>query len=288
MTAAYESRYFYNQDNLRLHFRDYDTAGSGKIPVLCLAGLTRNSKDFHTAASRISATRRVLALDYRGRGLSQYDPDWRRYEPPNYIADALQLLASLGIERVIVLGTSLGGILAMGLSAARPCALAGAILNDIGPDIVESGRQRIAQYVGQDVRAPTLEAAADIWKQQFSHAFPKLGPEGWLRIANGTFTHDSASGGYRLDYDLAISRALKEGARRPLPDLWPLFRGLRDIPTLVLRGELSDILNADTLSRMQQVHNAITAVTVPDVGHVPMLDEPAAQNALDQFLESLP
>lgn len=288
MSSTWTNGYFRNQDNLRLAYRDYNQSGNIRLPILCLAGLTRNAKDFHSFACHMAPRRRILALDYRGRGRSEYDTDWRRYEAPVYVQDVLQFLTALDVEQVIVLGTSLGGILTMGLSLARPTLLAGVILNDIGPAIVESGRQRIANYVGQDVRAADLAAAAAIWYRNFGQAYPKLDPAGWLRIADNTFTHDPEAGNYRLDYDLTISRALIKGARQPLPDLWPLFLGLRDTPTLVLRGALSDILDAATLARMGSLHRRMQAVTIPDVGHVPMLDEPESRVALDAFIDSLP
>jgi len=288
LNSTWTDGYFHSQDNLRLAYRDYDHAGNARLPILCLAGLTRNAKDFHSFACHMAPRRRILALDYRGRGRSEYDTDWRRYDAPVYVQDVLQLLTVLDVERAIVIGTSLGGILTMGLSLARPTLLAGAILNDIGPSIIESGRQRIANYVGQDVRVPDLAAAAALWRRDFGQAYPNLDSAGWLRIADNTFTRDPKAGNYRLDYDLAISRAMIEGARQPLPDLWPLFLGLRNTPTLVLRGALSDILDASTLARMGSLHPRMQAVTVPDVGHVPMLDEPVSRAAVDSFIESLP
>src|SRR5262249_34199486 len=138
------------QDGLRLYFRDYGDPASERTPVLCLTGLTRNSADFHEVALRVAGERRVLAPDYRGRGRSAYDPDWRNYEPRIYVNDAAHLLAATGVERAVVIGTSLGGLLAMGLSVLRPTMVAGIVLNDIGPGLVGSGLARIMDYVGKD------------------------------------------------------------------------------------------------------------------------------------------
>lgn len=287
MRTEFSERYFHAQDGVRLYYRDYGDRHAARTPLLCLTGLTRNSNDFHEFASRHAGTRRVVCLDYRGRGRSAYDPDPMHYNPSVYLDDIQHLLAVTHIRRTIVLGTSLGGIMAMVLAAAIPTLLVGAILNDIGPDVKEDGRQRIAGYVGQPVQLPTWEAAADYMRKGYAGAYPKLDAAGWQRIARGTFTADKTRGGVTLDYDLRIADALREQAGRPLPDLWPMFRSLRPLPLLALRGALSDILTADTFIRMKREHAGMIAVTVPDVGHVPMLDEPAAETAIDAFLADL-
>jgi len=287
MTGEFQDGYFHSHDGLRLYYRDYGDRYADRTPLLCLTGLTRNSNDFHEFASRQSASRRVLCLDYRGRGRSDYDPVPAHYDPSVYLDDIQHVLAVAHIRRVVVLGTSLGGILTMALAAAAPTLLAGAILNDIGPDVKEDGRQRIAGYVGQAVHVPSWEAAAEHLRKSYIGAYPKLDAAGWQRIARGTFTEDKSQAGLTLAYDLNIAVTLREQAKRPLPDLWPLFRSLRPLPLLALRGALSDILTAETFVRMKREHAGMIAVTVPDVGHVPMLDEPAAETALDAFLADL-
>jgi pimeloyl-ACP methyl ester carboxylesterase len=287
MSTDYKPCYFHTHDGLRLYYRDYGSRQSVRTPLLCLTGLTRNSNDFHEFASRLASTRRVICLDYRGRGRSAYDTNPMHYDPSVYLDDIQHLLAVAHIQRAIVLGTSLGGIMTMALAAAVPTLLAGAILNDIGPDVREDGRQRIAGYVGQPVELPSWETAAEYMHKGYAGAYPKLDAAGWLRIARGTFVEDPVREILRLDYDLNIAIALKEQARNPLPDLWPLFRSLRRLPLLALRGALSDILSAETFQRMKREHAGMIAVTVPDVGHVPMLDEPAAEAAIDAFLANL-
>ncbi|MFN3399057.1 MAG: alpha/beta fold hydrolase [Ferrovibrio sp.] len=285
MIAEYREGHFHSHDGLRLYYRDYGDRTGTRTPLLCLSGLTRNSNDFHEFALRHSATRQVICLDYRGRGRSAYDPNPMHYEVPVYLDDIQHLLAVTHIRRVIVVGTSLGGIIAMGLGTAIPTMLAGVILNDIGPDVKEDGRQRIAGYVGQAVQVPDWDAAIAHLRKGYAAAFPVLDDAGWRRLARGTFTE--AGQGLALAYDLNISVALREQAKHPLPDLWPFFRSLRPLPVLALRGALSDILTADTFIRMKREHAGMIAVTVPDVGHVPMLDEPAAETAIDAFLADL-
>lgn len=285
--AGFTENYFHTQDGLRLYYRAYGDRRSSRTPLLCLSGLTRNSNDFHEFASRHAATRQVICLDYRGRGRSAYDPRPMHYDAAVYVTDIQHLLAVAHVKRVIVVGTSLGGILTMALGATIPTLLAGAILNDIGPDVKEDGRQRIAGYVGNDVNLASFEAATEYLRQAYAAAYPKLDAEGWQRIVRGTFIEDKRRGGVSLDYDLNIAIALREQAKTPLPDLWPLFRSLRPLPLLALRGTLSDILTADTFVRMKREHAGMIAVTVPDVGHVPMLDEPAAETAIDAFLADL-
>jgi len=284
---AFTEHFFHAQDDLRLYYRDYGDRRSPRLPLLCLPGLTRNSKDFHDIACRYAPTRRVITVDYRGRGRSAYDPDSRNYDPVTYIADLQHLLAVAHVHRVVALGTSMGGLLAMGMTAAMPSALAGVILNDVGPDVSETGRQRIGTSISTDVRAANYDEAAELWRRGYMATYPRLDAAGWLKLARATFRQDDTGAGVRLDYDLAISVNLNAQAGSPLPDLWPLFRGLRNVPLLVLRGALSDVLTADTFIRMKREHAGMLAITLADVGHVPMLDEPEALAAIDSFLAEL-
>lgn len=271
-------------DGLRLYYRAYGDPAAARLPLLCLPGLTRNSKDFHDLACRHAASRRVIAVDYRGRGRSAYDPEPANYNPMSYLADLRPVLAAAGIGRAVLLGTSMGGLLALGLAATLPALVAGIILNDVGPDIDAAGYNRIAQAVGNDLHPANYEAAAELWRRSDGAIYPRLDAAGWLELARATYRDDESGHGVRLDYDPAVGAALRAQAALPLPDLWPLFRALQPLPMLVLRGALSDVLSAVTLARMRQDHPGLTAVTIPDVGHVPMLDEPAALAAIDDFL----
>jgi pimeloyl-ACP methyl ester carboxylesterase len=283
-SAAYVGHVFHAQDDLTIYYREYGDDRSSATPLLCLSGLTRNSHDFDRLARRLSPSRRVLAMDYRGRGRSGYDPDWRHYEARTYISDVLHLLAVAGVQRVVVLGTSLGGLIAMALGAAAPSLLAGVILNDVGPVVASEGRDRIAAYVGKELRVASLDVGADLLTRQFESGYPGLPREGWLDYARGTFVFDPARGDYRLDYDLKIGDALREQVNGEIPDLWPLFRTLRHIPVLVLRGALSDVLDPATFARMAAEKPDLIRITVPDRGHVPLLDEPESLKAIDEFL----
>ena len=226
----------------------------------------------------------MITVDYRGRGRSDYDPRPANYNPMTYLADLHLVLADAGISRTVVLGTSMGGLLAMGLAAAMPGLPAGIILNDIGPVIAEAGYGRITETVGIETHPASFGEAAALWRRADAAANPRLDDVGWLKLAHATYRVDESGQGVRPDYDLAVGISLKAQAAMPLPDLWPFFHGLRGLPLLVLRGALSDVLSADTLARMQHDHPGMIAVTIPDVGHVPMLDEPEALAAIDSFL----
>jgi pimeloyl-ACP methyl ester carboxylesterase len=282
--VAYRERSFQAQDGVAIYYRDYGDPKAAATPVLFLSGLTRNAKDAHIAASHLARERRVLAMDYRGRGRSTYDPDWRNYEPRLYVSDVLRLLAVTDVQRVVVIGSSLGGLCAMGLGTIAPNALAGVVLIDIGPKIDTAGRDRIAGYVGADLRLPSLEAAADHLSRQYAHAYPDWDRALWLAMADATFVRDDSAGNYRLDYDLRIADALKEQAAEAIPDLWPLFHSLRDIPVLAVRGALSDILDEATFAQMSVDMPKLTQLVVPNCGHVPLPHREPLASAIDDFL----
>ncbi|HYM32425.1 MAG TPA: alpha/beta hydrolase [Candidatus Cybelea sp.] len=284
VTLPYRERVFHAIDDVPIYLRDYGDPSSKRVPVLFLGGLTRNAKDAHLSAMHLSKERRVLAMDYRGRGRSGYDPDWRNYHPRVYVADVTQMLAMLDVHRVVIVGTSLGGICAMGMGAAAPTSLAGVVLNDIGPKIDDAGRVRIASYVGVDLRLPTVDAAADHLSRQFAHAYPDWDRELWLAMAEATFTSDPVARNLRLDYDLRIGDALKAQAGEPPTDLWPLYRSLRDIPVLAVRGDLSDILDSQTFDQMAEAKPDLIRLTVPRTGHVPLPHREPFATVLDEFL----
>jgi pimeloyl-ACP methyl ester carboxylesterase len=278
---GFAAKHFTAQDGRRLAWRDYGDPLAARMPLLCLPGLTRNSRDFHDVALRLSAGRRVLCPDYRGRGGSERDPDWRNYRAPVLLADLLALLTVAGADRIVVLGTSFGGLLACGLAVARPAAVAGVILNDAGPDVQATGLGRILAYIAVDRPQPSWEAAAAALKSVMP-GYERVDETVWLSIAYGTF-RPGADGLLHFDWDPALVRTLTD-RRASVPDLWRLFGALRRIPTLAIRGALSDVLAADTFERMAQAKPDLLRLTVPGVGHAPTLDEPEAKAAIDAFL----
>jgi pimeloyl-ACP methyl ester carboxylesterase len=284
-TIPFQERRILAEDGLSLYVRDYEPQRSHRAAVLCLPGMTRNSKDFDHLAPTLALQRRIICPDFRGRGLSAYDDDWRNYQPVTYINDILHLLAALNIPKVVVIGTSLGGALAMGLAVARPNMLAGAVLNDIGPELGTDGIERILDYVARDRPQPTWEAAGAEMQRTFGYL--ELGePENWQRMARATY-REAPDGQLHFDWDVRLARAARKTMRERL-DLWPYFRALRPIPTLVLRGGQSAVLSAEGLARMKAEKPDLIAVTVPGVGHTPNLGEPIAAVALARFLAALP
>lgn len=267
-------------DGLRLYYRDYGAAQPGRAPVLCLAGLTRNAKDFHDLARRLSPQRRVIAVDLRGRGRSDRDPRGAAgYIPPVELDDVLRLIEQAELGPAVVIGTSRGGILAMLMATVRPDLLRGVVLNDIGPELDPVGIARIRGYVGIGQAPESWEAAASALKALHGAHFPGLSAAEWQAYARRTYAE--REGRPAFDYDPAIGESLR-GA--PAGDLWPHFAALGPIPTLVLRGAYSDLLSAETMARMREQKPDLVAVTVPDRGHVPFLDETEAVAAIDAFL----
>ena len=279
--TGFREAWFRSQDDLPLYWRDYGDPGGRELPVLCLTGLTRNARDYHDLALRLSGRRRVLVPDYRGRGRSARDADWRNYRPETYLADVLDLLTVAGVHRVVVVGTSMGGLLAMGLAVYRPTALAGAILNDVGPEIAGDGYKRIKDYVGTDRPVADWPAAIADMQRLFPTSAQSTAEKS-LRVAPGT-NRRGPDGLLHFDWDVALARGLSTDSAR-LPDLWPLFRAFGDRPVLAIRGALSDVLTQATFERMAREKPDLMQVLVPDVGHVPALDEPEAETAIDEFL----
>jgi pimeloyl-ACP methyl ester carboxylesterase len=280
--TTWQDRFFQSADGLRLHYRDYPSA-TARVPVLCLPGLSRNCRDFETIAPHLQRSRRVLCADLRGRGLSQYDPNWRNYHPGTYVADVAALLADAGVERVVVLGTSLGGIIAMTMAATKPRVLEGVILNDIGPEVAPEGLQRISLYVGKATPVNSWDDAASQARATYGLAWPDATDEDWSRIARRGYRE--VDGVPRLDMDPMIGEAVRAAPGDAAPDLWHLFAALRPIPVLALRGAISDVLSQATFDRMARQKPDLERVTVPRRGHPPMLDEPECVEAIDAFLQ---
>ncbi|MGB0630090.1 MAG: alpha/beta fold hydrolase [Alphaproteobacteria bacterium] len=269
-------------DNLSLYLRDYGDPLDPRVPLFCLGGLTRNSKDFESLAERYSSDgRRVICPDYRGRGQSQYDPNWSNYDPRTYIRDIQDILAALNVHRVVVVGTSLGGILGMGMAAAMPTALAAVVMNDVGPVVETEGLDFIIDYIKEDRPHDDWDAAVVTIKKMLPNL--TFQDEGiWLKMAENTFRRCD-DGKLRFDWDVNIAKPLL-ASDYEIPDMWPLFRALADIPALVLRGAESDILSPACFAEMQTVKPDLVAVEIPRAGHVPTLAEPESRAALDDFL----
>jgi pimeloyl-ACP methyl ester carboxylesterase len=284
--SDYHERFFRSRDGLKLHYRDYH-GHPGRAPVLCLAGLTRNCRDFESLAKHIAPRRRVITPDQRGRGRSDYDALWLNYHIGTYIEDMRRLLAELRMDRVIVIGTSLGGLMGMMMARVRPSLLAGLVLNDVGPEVDPQGVARIRSYIGRVPPVSTWEEATALMRRLFGAAHPNLSDDGWVRFTRATF-REEPSGALRVDADPMVGEAIRAVPADFLPPLWSTFATLRDVPTLALRGELSDVLSVATFERMGHEKPDLTRASIPDCGHVPQLDEPISRAAIDRFLDDIP
>lgn len=282
---AWDRQIWWSGDGLRLHARHYP-GPDDRAPVLCLPGLTRNARDFEGVAARLAGRRSVYALDLRGRGESAYAKDALTYTPLTYAQDVVALLDELKVERFIAIGTSLGGIVTMLIAAMQPQRVAGAVLNDVGPEIDPAGLARIRGYVGQSASFPTWVHAARAVAEANADVYPDWGLEDWLVMVKRT--HKLTSEGRIVpDYDANIAQPFKVPGGEAGGDLWPAFAALAAVPTLILRGERSDILSAATAQRMLAGLRQGRLVTIPGVGHAPTLDEPAAVAAIDALVEEV-
>ncbi|HET7281159.1 MAG TPA: alpha/beta hydrolase [Sphingomicrobium sp.] len=284
MSGRYEDRYMTVRDGLRLHYRDYAGAAD-KPPILCLHGLTRNSRDWTEFAERYSPGFRVLALEFRGRGGSDYDPIPQRYNPLTYAGDVIELLDQLALDQAIFAGTSLGGLVTLTMAAMAPQRIFATIMNDVGPDVDVEGVNRILTYVGNDRRFGSWDEAADAIAANYGASFERYAHDDWVKMAKRNCREEN--GEVRFDYDMAIAEPFKTTGPTPNVDLWPFFRVLAEKPLLVVRGAKSDLLTEATARRMQQVAPDMKLVLVPGVGHAPELNEPEAVAAIDEFLAKL-
>jgi pimeloyl-ACP methyl ester carboxylesterase len=281
-TGSYADRHWTSRDGLRLYLRDYP-GRNDRPPLLCLPGLTRNSRDFAHVAERFSGEWRVLCPDIRGRGDSAYAKDWRSYNPLQYADDLALMFEALGLKSAVFLGTSLGGLLTMMTALSAPERIAGACLNDIGPVIEPAGLERIRGYVGQGGSYPTWMHAARAICEAQGAAFPDYGISDWLVAAKRSMVLGS-NGRIHFDYDMNIAEPFAQPGGEAGVDLWPGLDALNGRPLLLLRGELSDVLSPATHAEMAARLSDAEVVTVPRVGHAPMLDEPAAVAAIDRLL----
>jgi len=277
------------QDGLRLHVRAWGPRLAALLPVVCLPGLARTVADFETLASALASgakgPRSVLALDLRGRGRSDYDRNPKNYNVQVELADVLAVLTALAVDQAVFIGTSRGGILTMLLAVARPTALAGCVLNDVGPVIEAVGLMRIKSYLGKLPQVASLHEAADVLRRLFVAQFPKLSDDDWVAFARRTFKDDG--GRIVPDYDVRLGKTLAQiNPARPIPALWKEFNALARVPLLVIRGGNSDILSRATVAAMQTRHPAMEAVEVADQGHAPLLSDPALVGRIAAFAES--
>jgi pimeloyl-ACP methyl ester carboxylesterase len=264
------------QDGLRLHVREHGDRTAPGLPVVCLPGLARTTADFDRLAAALAGDpdrpRRVLALDYRGRGLSDHDRDPGNYSLPVELADVMTVLTARAVGAAVFVGTSRGGLITMALAAVRPAAIAGAVLNDIGPVIEPQGLMRIKSYVGRLPQPRGFEEGADILRRLFGAQFTRLSDADWLASAHRNWRQQD--GRLVLAYDPRLSRALASvDAAHPLPPLWPQFDALANVPLMVIRGANSDILSAATVAAMQARRRDTVVVEIPDQGHAPLLAE---------------
>lgn len=273
------------QAGLKLYAREYGSRQSARVPVLCLPGLTRNSKDFHAIASHLAPHRRVLCPDFRGRGKSEYAESWTDYSSEAEMRDTLDLLAATGVHKVIALGTSRGGLVTLQMALQRPTLFKGVMLNDIGPEIDPTGIKRIAGYAGKMSAPDSWNMAAILLRQMNDQYFPTLTGEEWHTFAHQSYRDEN--GKPAIDYDIQIGTGLRRAlalTRGKLPTMWREFKALNHIPLLILRGEYSDLLSPDSAKRMVHEHPNATLVTIPNQGHAPLLNEKISFAAIDAFL----
>ncbi len=285
--SGYSDGYWWSPDGLRLHYRDYPGVDDGRPPLLCLPGLTRNARDFEPLVARLAGEWRLICPDMRGRAESAYAKDAMTYVPLTYLQDITRLLADLAITRFVAVGTSLGGIITMLIAATHKEWLAGALLNDVGPVLDEGGLARIRSYVGVNQSHPTWVHAARALAEGNADVFPYYDLEQWLAMAKRLYRLNSG-GRVVLDYDMKIAEPIRAMGSEAGVDMWPVMQAFQGIPTLLLRGERSDLLSQVTAQRMaREIGASVELTTVPNVGHAPALDEPESVAAIDRLLHRI-
>ncbi|MEM7289709.1 MAG: alpha/beta hydrolase [Pseudomonadota bacterium] len=287
MSADYQEFTFLASDALKLYGRKFGWDNPDPTPVVCLAGLTRNSDDFDSVArflaSEEGGSRRVVSFDYRGRGKSEYDPNWQNYDLLKETEDVLAGLTALGLEHVNILGTSRGGLIAMIIGAARPGILASVILNDIGPEINVRGLVRIRKSLEARGKPKSLKEAAAALQSAFGKDFPNLEADDWHTQATRLFAEEN--GKLVTRYDGNVSRSLSNiNLDAPLETMWPQFKGLSSIPCMLIHGKLSDLLTDDIVDKMRSTHPNLVVLQVHDQAHAPLLEDETSQQAIRQFL----
>jgi pimeloyl-ACP methyl ester carboxylesterase len=283
-SMTYQEVFWQSHDGLRLFSRFYESASSAAHTVLCLHGLTRNSRDFEDLAPHLQQRYHVLVPDVRGRGMSARDPQPQNYQPAIYVQDIIGLLDHLNVSRAAIIGTSMGGMLAMMMGVGYRPRVSGIVLNDMGPEVDPVGLERIKGYAGRLPPPKNWDEAAAQMRSMFGDAWPNLTPERWLALAQRGYRAD-ASGKLAADADPMIGEMLR-AAPPATANLWPFWNAL-GLPILAIRGERSDILSAATFARMKAENPALVQLEVAQRGHVPLLDEPECLAAIDAFLASV-
>jgi len=280
--TGYEDRYWQSDDGLKLHYRDYPSS-SDATPVICVPGLTRNARDFEHLGPWLDGKRRLLLINLRGRGGSEYAPDSGSYNPKQYVADIAKLLEEIDIPKAIFIGTSLGGIVTMLMAKAHPDRVAGALLNDVGPELEQAGLDRIGSSVGQGRSFDTWAHAARDVGGGSGDIFPDFTLDDWIRFCKKLYRLTS-SGRIILDYDMKIAEPFdrKGGGSGAL---WNALESLKDKPTMILRGGLSDLFSERIAKEMLGKLGQGELATVPRVGHAPSLEEPASLDAIETLLQ---
>ena len=277
-----ESRFTTAQDGLRLHALEYGDRHSPLLPVVCLPGLSRTSEDFTTLANALANDRRILALDYRGRGRSDYDPNPENYAIPVETDDVITVMAAFEAAPAIVVGTSRGGLIAMTIAAKKPELLAGVALNDIGPVVETEGVLRIKSYVGKLQQPASYQEAAEMLRSMSANQFPNLTEADWLAAARRGWRQEG--GRLVTTYDPALGRALASVTiDKPFPTQWVEFDAMAQVPLMVVHGAYSDILSTATVTAMRARHPDMELVVVADQGHAPLLAEPGTIGPIAAF-----
>jgi pimeloyl-ACP methyl ester carboxylesterase len=280
------AEYWYESpEGLRLFARVYPGPTAAVPTVVCLHGLMRTGRDFEDLASHLATHSRVIVPDVRGRGLSARDPDFNNYQIPVYLADLRLMLAGLAAARVTLIGTSMGGLMAMVLAATQPEAVAGIVLNDVGPEVDRSGLARIRGYAGKAPPVRDWAGALAQVREVYGPAYPGLEETRLMKLARAGYRADD-QGLLRPDADPLIAEPLKD-TTRAAPDLWPLWGAISRVPILAIRGAQSDILSEATLARMQSEKPDLRTLTVANRGHAPLLDEPECVAAIEEFLAAV-
>lgn len=282
--ADYKDVYYESSDGLSLYARDY-THASPRATILCMHGLTRNSADFSGIADHLAQHYRLVVAEQRGRGNSQWDSNEENYQPAVYVRDMFTLLDYLDLEQVVLMGTSLGGLMSMIMVSLQQHRFSAVIMNDIGPVVNPAGLERIKDYVGKSVAVSNWDEAVAQQKAINGKEFPDFSDAQWLAFARALY-RENAQGVPVIAYDPAISRPMNEAQDKAVPpDLWPAFEAMKPLPVLLIRGASSDILAPDCVTEMQSRKPDLVVAEIPNRGHAPILDEPTSIAAIDSFLE---